>query len=181
MSDPRPIAVVRAHQGYRGIVAAFRARADQLDVSRTTLDNIAGLPAGYVQKLLATHPLKTLGPDSWGPLLGGTGMAIVFIEDPEALAQIEGRLDPRDNKNVRVLTPASIVPELALITALTARGMVTLRNARLTPQQRKRIAKKAALARWKDHVKVPRWKRRIVARKKARKRRREPVTAVVQP
>lgn len=174
MTEPRTIAVVRAHEGYRGIVDAFRARADALDVSRIALDEIAGLPERYVQKLLAMHPHKVLGPNSWGPLLGATGMAIIFVEDTDALAQIQGRLQPRDNKSRRVLTDASRAPQVSLITPLTARGMVAARNAKLTPEQRSAIAKKAIRARWKKwREKQPKWKQRMLARKAARRRRRE--------
>ena len=59
----------------------FRARAEELNLSRNTLDEIAGLPAGYCAKLLADPPVRDIGPTSLWPLLGALGLAFAAIED----------------------------------------------------------------------------------------------------
>jgi hypothetical protein len=78
---------------YAGLVRALRARAEELDVSRETLDAVSGLQAGYSGKLLAQ--VKGVGRVSLGPLLGAMGCALVLVEDPEALAKVRPRLTPR--------------------------------------------------------------------------------------
>jgi hypothetical protein len=49
--------------------AALRARAQQLNVSRATIDSVAHLQEGYAAKLLAPHPMKHLGRVTFGPTL----------------------------------------------------------------------------------------------------------------
>lgn len=159
MSEPRTIATVHAHEGYAGILAAFRARADQLNASRTVLNEIAGLTPGHLSKLLAG--LKSLGPESWGPTLGAHGMAIAFIEDPEAMKQIASRLTPRNNSQVRMLTPVSTGRKQKLITRRNARKMVRLRMKKLPRWRRIAIARKAAKMRWMRVREARRAKRAI--------------------
>jgi hypothetical protein len=50
--------------------SALRQRAEQLDVSRATIDNVSGLVIGYSAKLLSEPPTRGLGPVSFGALTG---------------------------------------------------------------------------------------------------------------
>ncbi len=52
------------------LVAALRARRDELNVSLDLLNHIAGLQPGYAEKLLSPQPMKGLGPMSLPALLG---------------------------------------------------------------------------------------------------------------
>lgn len=140
-NEPRQIAVVRAHEGYAGILAAFRARADELNTNRVVLGEIAGLTPGHMAKILAG--LKGLGPESWGPTLGAHGMAIAFIEDPQALEQIASRLTPRNNSQVRAHAMASKPVPKWLWNPRNARRAARKRWAKMTDAQRKRAARKA--------------------------------------
>jgi hypothetical protein len=80
---------------YSDLVAALRARANALDVSRGTIDEVAGLPSGYAGKLLALVPSKTLGRVSLGPVLGALGVMLVLVEDAAALDRVRDRLVKR--------------------------------------------------------------------------------------
>lgn len=55
MSDT--IAEVRS---WNDLHAAFRARAESLNVSRLVLDELSGLQSGYASKLLAPVPMRHL-------------------------------------------------------------------------------------------------------------------------
>lgn len=146
MTEPRQIAVVRAHEGYSGIVAAFRKRKEELNASCVVLNEIAGLTPGHLAKILAE--IKSLGPESWGPTLGCHGMAIAFIEDPDAMRQIASRLTPRNGSQVRVHNPA--VHLKFSIRKLKQMGRKGGANSRKNMSRKKRrsLARKAARARW---------------------------------
>jgi hypothetical protein len=104
----RPIALVRE---YGELIQGLRDRAEELNVSRETLDAVSGLQSGYTAKLLVG--LKGLGRVSLGPLLGSMGLVIVLAEDQDALARVRHRLVPRHpqghaaHSNVRHVTPAA--------------------------------------------------------------------------
>lgn len=80
------------------LIAALCARRDELNISHETIDNIAGLQSGYTSKLLAPKPIKNLGPMSFSALLGALGLALVAVPDPQAVAAVEGRWQPRRRK-----------------------------------------------------------------------------------
>lgn len=67
---------------------ALRERAEQLDISREAIDEMAGLPKGYAAKLLCEPPVKQVGPVSLFPLAGALGLAVAFIEDEQRKARI---------------------------------------------------------------------------------------------
>jgi hypothetical protein len=64
---------------YSTLIATCRLRADQLQVSRLTLDELAGLPSGYVGKLLALKSGKRIGVESLGALLGALRIKLVAV------------------------------------------------------------------------------------------------------
>jgi hypothetical protein len=80
---------------YQGLIGALRVRAEALDVAGLVLDEISGLPTGYVNKLLAPIPMKYLGRISMGLLLGALGCKLVLIEDADAMARVQSRLTKR--------------------------------------------------------------------------------------
>ena len=84
-----PLAIVRTTEDLRQL---FRLRVTQLNISLETLDHIAGLPR-YSSKLLGPDP-KSFGPISFEALLGALAVQLVALEDTEALARIQRRLQP---------------------------------------------------------------------------------------
>jgi hypothetical protein len=95
---------------YESLHGALRARAEQLQISRETLDEISGLANGYASKILAPDPIKILGQLSFGPICQALGVKFVM-----GAKRWEG----------------------------------------LTREQRSRIARKAARARWARAAKPP--------------------------
>lgn len=70
------------------LVQAFRARADLLDLPRELIDDLAGLARGHSSKLLATPPIKGIGPITMFPLAGALGFSIALIEDERRMVRI---------------------------------------------------------------------------------------------
>jgi hypothetical protein len=95
LRDIRPIS------GRDELQAALHQRAEQLDVSRETLDGISGLQNGYAAKLLADPPIRGLGRISFAALTGALAVRIAVIEDTEALERLRPRLDRRETGQVR--------------------------------------------------------------------------------
>lgn len=81
-------AVIRS---YADLVDTLRARADELGATRLQIDDAAGLHEGYASKLLTKTTIRALGRVSLGPMLQALGIALVAIDDPQALARIEGQ------------------------------------------------------------------------------------------
>jgi hypothetical protein len=100
----RPLARV---SDYDGLLAALRARADQINISGQQIDEIGGLPERYAQKVLSSisrkrgKQVRRIGMLSLGPILGALGIVLVVVEDPEAMRRIKSRLVPRKEYCVR--------------------------------------------------------------------------------
>jgi hypothetical protein len=86
-----PLAIMRTTDDLR---ALLRRRVLDLNISFETLDHIAGLQTRYSAKLLALEPTKHIGPISFEALLGALGLMLVALEDAEALARVQRRLQP---------------------------------------------------------------------------------------
>jgi hypothetical protein len=144
-----PIAVVRSVDDLH---AALRQRATALNISRATIDEVAGLPGGYSGKILAPRPVKRLGSLALNLLLPTLGLQLVLVEDEAALARLRTRLVARE----------VAVPSRACLWAGKARIEVSRRWVRriaadggrararaLSPKERSKQARAAAVYRWK--------------------------------
>jgi hypothetical protein len=146
---PTAIAIAR---NYAELVDAFRKRCHELGAAMEQLDEIAGLPARYVSKLLAPVSVKAFGPISLGPLLGSLGVKLVMVEDPEAFARVKRRLVRSAHAGSKMLARRNRHggfqmwrgnPDLA-------RKIRMRQILKQTPQQRRRTAKHAAMIRWSE-------------------------------
>src|SRR6516162_10049792 len=77
----------------------FRERIASLGITFETADTIAGLPAGYTAKLLGPEPMRRFGPVALEALMGATGLMLIAVEDPDALARVQKRFVPRRRAN----------------------------------------------------------------------------------
>lgn len=78
MPSPRTLARVRT---YAQLISVFRARSDELEITREITDAAGHLPSGYAGKLLSRTPVKNLGGSSLGAVLGVLGLALDVVED----------------------------------------------------------------------------------------------------
>lgn len=130
---------------FEGLHEAFRDRVEDLEVTRQELDAVSGLQPGYSAKLLCDPPIKSIGKQSLPKMLKATGMALVLVIDDERFAPIKAQM----SKRVRPLRAnARIVRPAWLFCKDKAREMGTKRWSGVSEKQRKRLAKKAAKARW---------------------------------
>jgi len=138
---PHPLAVIR---DYRQLREALRAWCDQIGMTRAQLDQRAGLATGHSGKLLAPRGGKGFGNTSLRWILAAAGLALVLVEDNEAIAELEQHAG--DPLACRKHPPA---PHWR-----TAKGpawyrhLAARRTLKLTPERRSEIAKTAARARW---------------------------------
>jgi hypothetical protein len=97
---------------YRGLVETCRARADELALSRSEIDRLGGLPAGYAGKLLGkaavddvSYPQKKRSKKMWPvaleAMLGVLGLKILLIEDDTATARTLALRVPVDERQQR--------------------------------------------------------------------------------
>ena len=146
----RPLAVIRDWNEFR---QACRARCDELRIARTTVDIVGGFPAGQTAKLIAPLPPQGFGTVSFAAMLGALGLAMVVVEDAEAIARIRHRLVPRrathvDACEAMLTKKRKRRPHLWKANADWGRIMAARRCLILSPNKRKRIAQAAARARW---------------------------------
>jgi hypothetical protein len=102
-----PVAPARLGQAittYRILVETFRQRADELELSRSEIDRIAGLPSGYAGKILsvgAAKKPKRMGMISLENMLATLGLKIILIEDEAATARTLALRVPVDQAQQR--------------------------------------------------------------------------------
>lgn len=97
----RQLAIV---DDYDGLLEALRDRAEELDVSRATLDAETHLQKGYSAKLLCG--MKGFGRSSTGPLLQKMGLVLIVAEDVEATERLRATLPRRQRGRHRPKEPA---------------------------------------------------------------------------
>ena len=88
-TDSRPVVMVHDE---RELLAAIRARCNELQITYDTLDAVAVLPDGYASKLLCEHPVKHMGTLTMWNVLGTLGYRIALIHDPDLLARFRDKL-----------------------------------------------------------------------------------------
>ena len=140
---PRVLAAVSS---YEEMIAALRQRVNELQIHGERFDEFAGLPEGYLSKLIGPNPVRRIGVVSFAPLLAGLGLRLLVIEDKDATKRLK-RLPPRNSSYVR---------SIAVHGHLTTRFLQKIgrkggANSRKYLGKRliKQLARKAAAARWK--------------------------------
>jgi hypothetical protein len=86
------------------LLAAFRACRDELQLTYETIDEIAGWPDRYANKILAPEPIRNLGWVSFGLALAVFGKKLLLVDDPEQIKRVEKRWTPRERP--KVIEPA---------------------------------------------------------------------------
>jgi hypothetical protein len=152
---------------YLDLHEALRARCSELNISRETLDNVAGLQEGYSAKLLGPHPqgsMRVLGRQSLGLVLGALGVELIMVEKPGVIARLRERvmygLQERDKSAVRQKDTkpdrmnggnTAISRYFAALGAMGGKARLT----KISKKRRKQIARDAINARWRKHRRQP--------------------------
>jgi hypothetical protein len=98
--DERP-RVIADICSYEEMIAALRQRVSELQIHGQRFDDFAGLPIGYLSKLIGPNPVRRIGMQSFAPLLTGLGLRLLVIEDPQATARLKSRVVPRNQSYAR--------------------------------------------------------------------------------
>jgi hypothetical protein len=150
----RTLAEITHSDGYTGLLAALQARAAErkIGLSGAAAAQVAGLPVGYLQKILSPIPksrknVRRLGVASLGPTLGALGVKLLVVEDLEAVARFSERIPPRQEKAVRnavvqVHLSRRFLSKIGAVGGANSRKFVGKRKARA-------MARRAAAARWR--------------------------------
>lgn len=152
----RVLAVVT---GYQGFIAALRARKVEMGMSDKDLEYVGGLASGHVSQVLTRGAPKALGPLSFGRVLRGLGLELHVVENTELTAAARAQYNKRDESQVRVRAIAIKPKPTWLLNRRKARELRHRQLQMFTPQERSRIARKAARNRWK------RWRREKAERR----------------
>jgi hypothetical protein len=96
----------RLFTDYRTLVETCRARADELEISRSEIDRLGGLPSGYAGKLLGRDGAggrkhKKMWPIALESMLGVLGLKVILIEDEAATARTLALRTPVDCRQQR--------------------------------------------------------------------------------
>jgi hypothetical protein len=133
---------------YSDFMQALRDRVSEMQIQGDSFCEFAGLPRGYLSKLLTIRNVRRVGLQSMGPLLSAMGVKLQLVEDPAGTARLR-RLSPRNPSFVRTMRADACI-------VLTPKMLVRIRKlggqarmARLTAKERRELARKAALARWR--------------------------------
>ena len=132
---------------YSDFMQALRARVNELQIQGDAFCEFAGLARGYLSKLLTVRSVRRVGMQSMGPLLSAMGVKLQMIEDPAGTARLR-RLPPRNPSYVRAMPADACMVLTPRMLARIRRLGGQARMARLTPEQRSKLARKAAAARW---------------------------------
>jgi hypothetical protein len=143
--DERP-RVIAEFSDYDGMLNALRRRITELQINGERFDEYAGLPRGYLSKLVGANPQRRLGMQSFGPTVAGLAMRCWFVADEEAERRLKERVPPRNGSYVR--SAPSIVLTRRFFQKIGRLGsQAYIENS--TAEQRRKWARRAAIARWR--------------------------------
>jgi hypothetical protein len=98
--DERP-RVIAEFSSYDGMLNAIRSRVEELQIQGERFEFFAGLPTGYLSKLIGARPVRRISHTSMGPLFCALGVRCIMVEDPAATARLKNRVAPRNGSFAR--------------------------------------------------------------------------------
>ena len=94
MNNPR---IIAEFTDYAGLLTALRNRVTELSINGERFDEFAGLPRGYLSKLIGVNPVRRIAMTSMGPLFDALGIYCLIVENPQTTQRLKSRLKPRNN------------------------------------------------------------------------------------
>jgi hypothetical protein len=98
MSDPR---IIGEFTDMAGLLGILRQRRDELNLAGEDIDEVAGLPVRYCQKIIGIRPVRGVTALTLGPLLSVLGIKCLVVENPETIAKYLPRMKQRRADCVR--------------------------------------------------------------------------------
>jgi hypothetical protein len=78
MADDERPRVIADVSSYEQMLAALRLRINELQINGERFDEYAGLPRGYLSKLVGARPIRRLGMTSFEPVLASLGLRVFW-------------------------------------------------------------------------------------------------------
>ena len=88
--------VVAEFSDYPGLLGALRNRVTELGINGERFDEFAGLPRGYLSKLIGISPTRRIGLISLGPIFNALAISAVLIENGDQMMRLRNRLKPNN-------------------------------------------------------------------------------------
>jgi hypothetical protein len=117
------------------LIAALRARKDELGLSNATVDEIAGMTLGHWDKACGPSRVKSPNLFTLMSLIGALGLAVQFVDDPDRIRAVRGRWRRRSDPQVCPPT-LTIGQARPVVLSRAARKAAKARWARSTPEAR---------------------------------------------
>jgi hypothetical protein len=139
--------IVGEFADYTGMLDTLRARVEELQIQGERFEAFAGLPTGYLSKLIGVRPVRRIAMVSMGPIFSALGIRCIVVEDPAATARLKNRIKPRNNALMR-----ASYTHLAITNRQWSRIQKLGRQARwkrLSRLERRDIMRAIALKRWR--------------------------------
>jgi hypothetical protein len=92
------------------VLAAIRARQNELDITNANIEALVGLPDRYLSKLISARPIKGLSAATLRNILDGLALGIVAVvidEDPEQAKRMRPRWVKRKRPPTTPTTPTA--------------------------------------------------------------------------
>jgi hypothetical protein len=82
---------------YESLIDMARVRADDLQISRETIDRLAGWADGLASKILSPNRQRRAGPDTIEPLLSALCIKLIPVADDAAFARHQRKMVKRND------------------------------------------------------------------------------------
>lgn len=111
MTRPPPPVIFGEFADYGELQGLYRRRAEAINLSRQAIDQLGNFPPGYASTLLAPHPQKRLGHETFAKMAPALGLKLVAIVDTASMAEIERRISSGqiNKRNARNASHAAAV------------------------------------------------------------------------
>jgi hypothetical protein len=134
--------VLGAFSDLRELQVLMRARADELQISREQIDEIAGFTPGYASKVLAPRPIKKMGELSIRLLLGALAIDLIAVDNAKQRERVVSRRTERHSALDRHAGAVTFIFSQRHMRKIQKRGGENSRKY-MTREQASRLASKA--------------------------------------
>ena len=135
---------------YEDLQYLLRLRADLLNVSRETIDDLAYFTDGYANKVLRAKPIRRISWELLPDLLRALGVKLLVAEDAKALQRTQSKGKKRIKKQVRNGSMCLPATRRFLIEMASRGGIARRKN--ITKERASDIARHAAQIRWANRA-----------------------------
>lgn len=137
-------------RSYDDLQAVCRVVAEHRQMSRREIDRIAGFAPGLAAKILADPPVRHMGRDTFPMMLGALGIKLVAVDDPESMARFTARAEKRNASQVRRVRGDTVQIKISprKLKRMQRKGGKNSRK-NMSEREARKLARKAAFARWR--------------------------------